>query len=66
MKSLQSYVLESQHQVLEVREERLSSLINEARAYLPKKKITAHDALAARVQELKYISKLSKRERSLL
>lgn len=65
MKSLKT-VLESQHQVLEIREERLSSLINEARAYLPKKNITAQDSLAARVQELKYLSKLSKRERGLL
>jgi hypothetical protein len=41
-------------------------LISEARAYLPKRNISARDALAQRVQDLKYISKLDRRQRSLL
>jgi hypothetical protein len=66
MKDLKDVLLSSDPVVTEDLDTKLDQLINEARACLPKRSIVARDSLAQRVQDLKYLSKLSPRQRSLL
>jgi hypothetical protein len=65
MKSLYESIREN-GPLTEDLEQGFHSAVNEARACLPKKRITARDSLAERVQNLKYLSSLSKIQRSLL
>jgi hypothetical protein len=65
MKSLYDVVQESEL-LTEDLSQKFNSVVNEARAYLPKKRINARDSLAERVQNLKYLSSLSRTQRELL